>query len=318
MPPEIAGIHHVTAIAGDPRQNLHFYTAVLGLRLVKLTVNYDDPQSYHLYYGDALGRPGTLMTFFAWPGTARGRQGNGQVVATAFAVPEGSLPYWAARLAEHGVSAGEPLVRFDGRVLIFRDPDGLPLELVAASPLDSERAWRAGPVAPEHAIHGLHHVTLSEEGYQRTAALLSETLGFRLAGEQDNRFRYAAGAGGPGALVDIVCAPDSRPGRVSLGTVHHVAWRTPDDASQAAWRREIAAQGYNVTPVMDRTYFRSIYFREPGGVLFEIATDTPGMTVNEPAERLGSRLVLPAWLEPRRSQIEAVLPPLDLPAGAPF
>ncbi len=313
MEKSILGIHHVTAIAGEPQRNIDFYVGVLGLRLVKLTVNFDDPASYHLYYGDGQGHPGTIMTFFPWPGGAPGRIGTGQVTVTSFAVPEGSLEYWVGRFQEYSIHHEESLSLTGERTLSFRDPDGLQLELVSSKDANPDRAWEGGSVPIEFAIRGFHHVTLSEEGYDRTAALLTETLGFRLVESRGNQFRYSIGSGGPGAIVDLLCTPDGRPGRVSIGTVHHVAWRTPTHDQQVLWRS--ALHSYNVTPVIDRKYFHSIYFREPGGVLFEIATDPPGFAVDEPAEALGSRLQLPPWLEPRRAELEARLPKVQLPAA---
>jgi glyoxalase family protein len=310
MSRELLGIHHITAIAGDPQQNLDFYTGVLGLRLIKLTVNYDDPQTYHLYYGDGHGNPGTILTFFPWPGTRKGRQGNGQVTHTSFSVPEGALEFWEKRLTEHGRTFEGPYRRFQEQVIGFSDPDGLQLELVAGPSLKPEKSWPGGPIPLEYAIHGFHNATLAEEGYERTASLLTDTLGFRLVQQERNRFRYAVGPAECGSVVDVICSPDSSMGRVALGTVHHIAWRTSDDQQQSEWHRDIARQGYNISPVMDRTYFHSIYFREPGGVLFEIATDSPGFTVDEPLESLGTKLALPDWLEPHRGQIEARLTPI--------
>src|SRR5262245_3693142 len=317
MSKEILGIHHVTAIASDPQRNLDFYTGILGLRLVKLTVNYDDPQTYHFYYGDGHGHPGTILTFFPWPGAKKGHQGNGQVTVTSFSVPAASLPFWAKRLTEHSVEFEGPQSRFHEEVIEFSDPDGLRLELVAGLPLNSEKSWQAGPIPAEFAIHGLHSATLAEEGYERTASLLTDTLGFRLVQQQGNRFRYAVASGESGSLVDVVCTPDGSIGQVAAGAVHHIAWRTPDDPQQGEWRKEISRLGFNVSPVLDRKYFHSIYFREPGGVLFEIATDPPGFTVDEATESLGTKLVLPDWLEPQRSRIEARLPPIRLSRAQP-
>jgi glyoxalase family protein len=309
----IPGIHHVTAIAGDPQRNLDFYAGMLGLKLVKLTVNYDDPGTYHLYYGDAQGRPGTILTFFPWPGARKGRVGSGQIRSIAFSIPRHSAEFWLDRLGGHGVVHEEHAL-FGERVLSFADPDGLRLELIAGS--DPREGYAGGAAPPEHAIRGIHGVTLAEEGYERTAALLTSTMGFRKTAEEGNRFRFETGAGGAGATADVECVPDLSPGRVSAGSVHHVAWRTPDDAGQVAWHDTIADAGLNVTPVIDRKYFHSIYFREPGGVLFEIATDPPGFAVDEPAGQLGTRLMLPPWLEPHRAELEKVLPPLRLPAFA--
>lgn len=310
---EILGIHHVTAIAGDPQANVDFYTKVLGLRLVKRTVNFDDPGTYHLYYADELGRPGTILTFFPWPGAPRGRRGTGQLTVISFSVPARSLDHWVDRLTSHDVEIEEMGERFGAQTLAFLDPDGLLLELVAGD-RDERKPWERGPVPIEHAIRGFHSVTLTESGYEATADLLTDGMGFRAVAEERDRFRFAAGDGAPGALVDLVVAPDAPPGLVAAGTVHHVAWRAAGDEEQRAWRRRLAERGLNVTPVLDRQYFRSIYYREPGGVLFEIATDPPGFTADEPPERLGCELKLPPWLERHRSRIEGVLPHLRWPA----
>ena len=310
----VQGIHHVTAIAGDPQRNLDFYTGVLGLRLVKATVNYDDPATYHFYFGDREGRPGTILTFFPWPGAPRGRRGPGQVTAVSFRVPDGALGFWAQRLRSGGIPFEGPAPRFDEECLTMSDPDGLPLELVSRPGAAEGDPGGRGPVPPAYAVRGFHGVTLSLEGYERTAGVLAGTLGFRRARETGNRFRYQAGDGGIGGTVDLLCVPSAALGRVAAGTVHHVAFRARDAQEQAALRRRISDAGCDVTPVIDRTYFRSIYFREPGGVLFEIATDAPGFAVDEPADRLGTRLVLPGWLEPERPRLERILPPVRLPA----
>jgi glyoxalase family protein len=310
----ILGIHHITAIAGDPQENVDFYTGVLGLRLVKVTVNFDDPEAYHLYYGDGHGRPGTILTFFAWPGARRGRQGNGQVTAASFAVPKGSLNFWRERLAEHTVASELVPERFGQRVLSFHDMDGMRLELVETPAPEPSHFWEGGDVSAEFAVHGFHGATLSETGYERTAALLTDTMGFRLLGKEQSRFRYEpvhAHPSGPGRILDVICAPTGQEGRVAVGTIHHIAFRTPDDVQQHEWLAEVGQLGFNVSPVMDRIYFHSIYYREPGGVLFEIATDSPGFAVDEPVEKLGEALKLPPWLEALRPQIETALPPLE-------
>lgn len=315
MDKQLLGIHHITGIAGDPQGNVDFYAGVLGLRLVKLTVNFDDPGTYHLYYGDGIGHPGTIVTFFPWANGQKGRQGTGQVTAISFAVPKGAIRYWADRLDEHRIVHKES-ERFGEQTLSFADPDGLGIELIATADLAAERAYAKGSVLPEFAIHGFHSSTLTESGYQRTAALLTDTMGFRLVQQEGNRFRYAAESGGPGAIADVVCAPEDRAGRVAVGTVHHIAWRTGDDRQQESWQAELTRLGYDVTPVIDRKYFHSIYYREPGGILFEIATDPPGFAVDEAPEDLGSKLQLPPWLEPARKELMAILPPLRLPDGA--
>jgi catechol 2,3-dioxygenase-like lactoylglutathione lyase family enzyme len=316
MTQTLPGIHHVTAIASDPQRNVEFYTQVLGLRLVKVTINYDDPASYHLYYGDALGRPGTILTFFAWPGGQRGRQGTGQATATAFAIAQASLGYWMERLGALGIKHEGPTARFDEKVLHLRDPDGLPLELVAHPTAAEREGWDGGPVPAEHAVRGVHSVTLWVDGAARTSAALTAGMGFREVAREETTTRFATGEGGPGALVDVRDAQGFWRGEVAVGTVHHIAWRTADDAQQVLWRSALAEHGLRATPVMDRQYFHSIYFREPGGVLFEIATDLPGFTADEAPDALGSDLRLPSWLEPHRALIAAGLPPLRLPGGA--
>lgn len=313
MNKQILGIHHVTAIAGDPQTNLDFYAGLLGLRLVKLTVNFDDPGTYHLYYGDGVGHPGTILTFFPWPGAPKGHRGTGQVTETAFAVPENAVGFWTARLAERRVAFKGPFDRFGERVISFADPDGLGIELIGTKMTRDDRAYQAGPVPLESAIRGFHSATLTQADPLETAALLTDTMGFKLVMQEGDRFRYAARSGDPASLVDIIHAPEERQGRVLVGTVHHIAWRTGDDEEQLRWRAELTRLNYGVSPVMDRRYFHSIYYREPGGILFEIATDPPGFSVDEAPDELGSKLVLPSWLEPERTKLEAVLPPLVLP-----
>ncbi len=307
-----AGIHHVTAIAEDPQENVDFYAGVLGLRLVKKTVNFDDPGSYHLYYGDAAGSPGTIMTFFTWPGAPRGRIGTGQVSATAFAVPQDSLGYWVERLLQHGVRFDQPKVRFDETVLAFRDPDGIAVEIVARAGAEGGEVWDRSPVPREHALRGISGVTLSERSAEVAENILTNLLGFTKVGEQDGRTRYLSAESG-GSFADVVAVPEGAVGQTAVGTVHHVAWRAPDEETEEAWREELAARGLGVTPVLDRNYFRSIYFREPGGVLFEIATDPPGFAVDEDPDHLGENLKLPSWLEKDRARIEEILPPVKLP-----
>jgi len=307
------GIHHITAIAGDPQANINFYTQVLGLRLVKLTVNYDDPSTYHLYFGDAAGNPGSILTFFAWPGAPRGRKGSGQAIATSFSISDGSIDYWTNRLKAHKIHFKGPDHRLEERVISFSDPDGLDLELVSTTISSDKNPWTKGPVPVEHAIRGFHHVTLSEQHDERTIQLLTQSMGFRSLGREGDWTRFETGQGGPGAIVDVLEQPTVPRGLISVGTVHHVAWRTPSDEEQLEWRAVLGNAGMNVTPVIDRKYFHSIYYREPGGVLFEIATEPPGFTVDQSVEELGTRLMLPPWLETRRQEIEASLSPLNLP-----
>jgi glyoxalase family protein len=318
MANELLGVHHVTAITGDAQRNIDFYVGVLGLRLVKKTVNFDAPDTYHLYYGDNIGTPGTILTFFAWPDAPKGVQGTGQATTISFVIAENALQYWRERLAQHGIETKEPISRFDEQVLAFTDPEGLGLELVAHKGAEQRSGWTTGPVPIEYAIRGIHSVTLSVTRKEQTVALLTQVLGFRSIGKADNRERYEVGRGenaGSGAFVDLLNLSGEAQGMVAIGSVHHVAWRTPDDEGQLQWRQKLAAIGANVTPQLDRTYFHSIYFREPSGVLFEIATDVPGFAVDEAPGELGSHLKLPPWLESTRSQLEKSLPPVHIPAG---
>jgi catechol 2,3-dioxygenase-like lactoylglutathione lyase family enzyme len=309
MSTDLLGIHHVTAITSDTQRNVDFYTGLLGMRLVKVTVNFDDPGSYHLYYGDEIGHPGTILTFFAWPGAPRGRPGTGQLSAVAFTIPQTSLDYWSQRLRSGGIQHQGPSTSLGESVLLLHDPDGMAIQLVAHPRAQERPGWPGGPIPAEHAIRGVHGVTVWEEGYEHTARHLTETLGFHLVAEEQNVSRYEVGAGGPGALITVRCAPEFPRGTIAAGSIHHVAWRTATDAQQQTWREVLSSQGENVTPILDRQYFHSIYFREPGGVLFEIATDPPGFTIDEPVEHLGSQLKLPPWLEPARKEIEQDLPP---------
>ena len=324
---KLLGTHHITAIAGDPQRNLDFYRKVLGLRFVKRTVNFDDPSTYHLYFGDRTGKPGTILTFFPWPGARRGARGNSQVVATSFAIPQGSLNYWSDRLKEHSITV-ENILRFDEQGLRFTDPDGLLLELIASdenhnatlpSPQSSQRSTRSrsrgGREAPgegEFAIRGFHAATLQLPDSAPTEKLLTETLGFQQIAEEGSRRRFSLGARSTSAQVDLVQRPDDPVGHIAAGTVHHIAFRAANDEEQLAWREKLVDLGLAVTPVIDREYFHSIYFREPGGILFEIATDGPGFAIDEPAEHLGESLKLPKQFEARRSAIEQTLPPISL------
>jgi catechol 2,3-dioxygenase-like lactoylglutathione lyase family enzyme len=305
----------VTAIVSDPQENVDFYAGLLGLRLVKTTVNFDDPHTYHFYFGDELGRPGTLITFFPWPSGRRGARGVGQVSAFAFAVPAASLGYWQERLSAAGVRFGGPETRFGSPTLSFYDPAGLLVELVGDEGDAAGEPWRDSPIPAEHAIRRIAGVTLVVPQQAPSAALLTETLGFRHIGSAGSHERYEVGAGASRTLVDVVGRPDVPRGRFGAGTVHHVAWRVADDAQELAWRELLIERGYQVTPVRDRSYFRSIYFSEPGGVIFELATDGPGFAIDEMPEVLGSHLMLPEWLEPRGSEIAAALPPFQVPTA---
>ncbi len=311
----IQGIHHITAIAGDPQRNLDFYSSVLGLRLVKLTVNFDDPGTYHFYFGNESGVPGSLLTFFPWPHAPHGTVGSGQVTAIAFAIPTGSASYWRARLSSRDVEIAHVHERFGEPVIAIADRDGLPLELIETPRARPERAWTGSPIDREHAIRGLHSATVSEEDHVQTARLLTETMGFAHVGSEGNRYRYCAAGNGPADLVDVVSAPGGAVGRPGAGTVHHIAWRTSDDAQQLQWRTELLRAGCDVTPVIDRNYFKSIYYREPGGVLFEVATNSPGFAIDEPLGHLGEHLMLPRRYESERATLERMLPRVILPSA---
>lgn len=306
----MSGIHHVTAIAGHAQRNFDFYTRTLGLRFVKRTVNFDDPGTYHFYYGDEAGNPGTILTFFPWEHAAPGRGGVGNTHQTAFRVPAASLGWWTHRFTEKGV-AYEPLEkRFGESVLAFSDPDGMSMALVGVADA-SEAAWTTGDIPAEHAIRGFRGVTLLLEKAERTGAILTDVLGFTEVAREGSVIRYQ-GTADIGGIVDIYEAGGFLRGRQGRGSVHHIAFRAKDDAEQEAMSKKLTEKhGMHPTEQKDRNYFRSIYFREPGGVLFEIATDVPGFAVDEPVETLGQSLKLPEFLEAHRADIETVLPKLE-------
>ena len=305
------GIHHVTAIASNPQKNVDFYTKVLGLRLVKQTVNFDAPHVWHLYYGDEHGSPASIMTFFPWPGVMPGREGAGLTTATAFSVPPESLGFWQQRMKQLEVETMDVFTRGDQEVLTLFDNDGMRLELVASDG-DQRSGWDGvSDIPQEHALRGLHEVTLSERAIDPTAGMLTNLLGMDLSGESNNSAVFEMGAGGAGASVNVVGGVAER-GLQAGGTVHHVAFRAPDLPTMELWQQELLSRGVSVTQIMDRQYFKSIYFREPGGVLFEIATDDPGFATDEPLLELGKKLKLPPWLEPSREQIENSLPKIEV------
>lgn len=307
----ITGIHHVTAIAADSQLNVDFYTGILGLRLVKKTVNFDAPDVYHFYYGDENGSPGSILTFFPYTGLVRGRHGKGMLNTTTFSVPANSIGYWEDRFKRFDVNYKPAEDRFDAETVIyFEDADGLGLELVF-NDKDTRAGFSYGQIPAEHAIKGLYNVEIWEEGYERTAGLLSGQLDHVLIAEKGNRFRFAA-TDAPGNYVDILCTPDSLRGLGGSGTVHHIAFATPDNPSQTAVQQKLLGIGMNPTPILDRNYFTSIYFREPGGVLFEVATSGPGFAIDETPEHLGELLKLPPQYESRRSRLENELPPVAL------
>lgn len=316
MSPNTSGLHHVTAIAGDPQRNADFYVGTLGLRFVKKTVNHDDTGTYHFYFGDGEGTPGTNITFFPWTDRGReGRFGAGQTKTTAYGIPRDSVDYWRDRLEAAGIDVTDDS-RFDDVVLRFSDPDGIELELVAADAEFDASPWTDGPVPIEHQLQGFYNVTLGVDSFGPTETILTDVLGYEFEAKADGRRRYCSATGGPGSLVDLV-ETDVDHGRMGVGTVHHVAFEAESEAEHERWRRAFAEAGLRPSVVIDRTYFQSIYVREPGGIRFEMATPEPGFTVDEDLEKLGSRLTLPGRLEDERDAIEAELPPFDGPALEP-
>ena len=312
MATPINGIHHITALASDAQRNLDFYTQVLGLRLIKLTVNFDDPGTYHFYFGDETGTPGTILTFFPFENARRGLVGAGQVGVISFSVPASSLAEWQKRLTYLNVPTSEVEEWFDEAVLTFQDPDGLRLKLVGTETANRLPGWKNGPLPVDQAIRGLHGATLLVGNLDGSAQLLEKVFGFERVMESSSHLRMKAPDSTFGSLIDLL--PVKERGLGGTGTNHHIAWRTPSDSDQLAWLDQLAGQGYRVTPVQDRQYFHSIYFREDSGILFEIATDIPGFQIDETLENLGSMLRLPAWYEPNREVIQANLPALTLPA----
>lgn len=306
----ILGLHHITAIAGDAKRNYDFYTRILGLRLVKKTVNFDDPGTYHFYFGDEVGTPGSILTFFPWEGIRPGRAGTGMATEIGYSVPQGSLAFWKDRFAAEGVRHLEVVQRFGEPLLAFRDPDGLLLHLVEPAHADERAPWTTNAVAAGVATRGFHNVVLTLRKMEPTARVLTDLLGYRLLQQEGNRYRFATDAIGTAHLVDIVEAPNEQAGINAAGTNHHIAFRVPNEEVLLYFREQVAASGLHITEKIDRNYFFSLYFREPGGVLFEIATDNPGFAVDEPVAQLGTALKLPAQYEAHRSQIESVLPVL--------
>lgn len=308
----IQGLHHITAVATDPHRNVNFYHNVLGQRLIKKTVNFDDPGTYHFYFGDEVGTPGTIMTFFPWANMRRGVLGNGETSAVGYSVPTSSLDYWAERLATHGVTLGERETRFGQAVLPFTDPDGMRLELIETADPSTVQLWHEGPIPTEYAMRGFHSVTLWLDEVEPTAKLLTEQMGYEFVARDGDRYRYKGASNDVGLYVDIVHRPGQPYGRFGAGSIHHIAFRTVDDKEQQEYLQTLRRAGQQVTPVQDRQYFHSIYFRSPGGVLFEVATDAPGFLYDEPVAELGSSLKLPPWLESQRARIENALPKIDV------
>ncbi len=306
----IVGLHHVTAFSSNPQRNLDFYTEVLGLRFVKRTINFDDPGTYHFYFADASGTPGTIMTTFPGPSRTRGIAGAGETTHVAFSVPLGSLGFWEKRLAEKTIPAERTGKRFDEDVLTLADPDGMKIELVGHANVIAPNPAADSDVPAEHSLRGFFGVTLLEHNAERTIPTL-KMLGFHQVAQQGTRLRFSAPGDALGNHIDLLIDPAAKLGRFGAGSVHHIAFRAPDAEAQLAWHEEIE-KTLQVTPVLDRDYFTSIYFREPGGVLFELATDPPGFTADEPLDSLGERLCLPKWLQPQRALIEQRLAPITL------
>ncbi|GMQ28302.1 ring-cleaving dioxygenase [Algoriphagus confluentis] len=313
MKPYITGIHHITAIAGDAQKNIDFYTGVLGLRLVKKTINFDAPDVYHFYFGDELGRPGTVFTTFPFQGARRGTKGTGELTYTSFSIGKDSLEFWIGRLKRHAVAVSDILTRFGEKLIRFEDHDGMGIELVSNNQ-DDRPGWTYGQIPAQHAIKGFYGATLNLRAKELTEQLLTRHMDYKFIGQEGDRYRFGT-EGMPGDIVDILIDKSGNRGMQSAGTVHHIAFRTANTQSQLAIQEILMQNGYQVTEVKDRNYFKSIYFREPGGVLFEIATDEPGFAIDEEEAHLGELLKLPEWAEPSRKRIEAGLVPVTLNPG---
>ena len=308
MQERILGLHHVTAIAGNAQRNHAFYSKVLGLRFIKKTVNFDDPGTYHFYFGDEIGSAGTILTFFPWEHITAGRRGSGQATEIGYSVPAGSLDFWMKRFDEHHVTYSKPTEKFGEQYLTFLDPDGLKLELIVSKTPDPRTPWTTPEVGSEVALRGFHHVTLTLASIKGTAQVLTDVFGYQLLEHHANRYRYGTDAVGTAAVIELVEVAGESPAVTAGGSVHHVAFRVKDDATLMHFREKVLAFGLSITPQIDRQYFHSLYFREPGGVLFEIATDNPGFMVDESLAELGTHLLLPPQHESRRARIEAHLP----------
>lgn len=310
MSNRVLGIHHITAIAGNAKRNHDFYTKVLGLRLVKKTVNFDDPGTYHFYFGNEVGAPGTILTFFPWEGIQQGKPGTGMATDIGYAVPHDSLPFWNERLSKLNTKITSAGKRFGEHYLSFEDPDGLPLTLIMPHKDDKRKPWETKDVSSNVAIRGFHSITLTLRSSKETAKILTDIFGYKLFAQEGDRFRYVTDAVDNASVVDLVEEPGAPRAVNAGGTIHHVAFRVADEKTLMEYREKIEAKGFAITPKIDRNYFFSLYFREPGGVLFELATDNPGFAIDEPVNELGSNLKLPVQYESRRSEIEKILPVL--------
>ena len=314
MKTSVHGIHHVTAISGKAQENLDFYVGVMGMRLVKKSVNQDAPDTYHLFYADAVGNPGTDLTFFPWPNMPPARLGIGFTVEVPFAVPTGTLDYWQERLAKNNVACGEIETRFGEKILPFKDPHGLQLALVETNDERQFVPWHESAVPVEYQLRGMHAVRLWERDLKSTEILLTQVMGFKPVGEENGWHRYGVEGGSSGKIIELKELPQERRGQWGTGGVHHVAWRVKDSAEEMSLRDSIEQAGLWPTAQIDRFWFKSVYFKEPGGALFELATDGPGFERDEKLEHLGEQLILPPWLEPQRQNIEAALPRLEMPS----
>ncbi|NLR77223.1 ring-cleaving dioxygenase [Chitinophaga eiseniae] len=310
MEKQILGLHHITAIAGDAQRNYDFYTGVLGLRMVKKTVNFDDPGTYHFYYGNEHGTPGTILTFFPWGNIASGRAGTGMATEITYAVPEGSLDVWKERLSRFNVPFSEIKEHFGEPYLAFTDPDGLNINLMVPKTPDTRTPWETDQVKADMATRGFHSTTLSLKEIDATASVLTDIFGYRLLAQEGNRYRFITDTVQQAGIIDLLALPEGQRGLSGAGINHHVAFRVANDTIQMEYQEKVLSKGLQITPQIDRDYFFSLYFREPGGVLFEIATDNPGFTVDEPLDKLGTSLKLPKQYEPSRGEIEKVLPVL--------
>ncbi|MDP1676939.1 MAG: ring-cleaving dioxygenase [Bacteroidota bacterium] len=313
MKNKILGIHHITAMASDAQRNVDFYVLVLGLRFVKKSINQDAPDVYHLYYGDEVGSPGTAMTFFPFGRASRGTRGNGEISRVGFSVPTISKDFWINHLSKKGISFSGPERKFENDIMTFLDPDGMMIELVFSDKQILKFPWKQGPIPVEHAIRNFFGVTMNLASLEASATVLNDVLGFHSVSQNGNTHRFLVGEGSDEAAIDIIVNPNIPFARQSAGSVHHIAWRAKDFVAHEEWQRFVEQGGLSPTEVIDRFYFHSIYFREPGGVLYEIASDNPGFTVDEPLDQLGTHLMLPPWYEIHREKIERTLPPISIP-----
>jgi glyoxalase family protein len=310
MEEKVLGLHHITAIAGNAKRNLDFYTNILGQRFVKKTVNFDDPGTYHFYFGNETGIPGTVLTFFPWQNVRQGYNGTGMATNIGYSVPEGSLEFWENRFKQFKVKHQEILEKFGERYLPFQDPDGLNIDFIIPNKPDTRKQWLTNEIKSDVATKGFHSVTLTLRRAEPTVAVLTDILGYHLLKQEGNHYRFVTDSIDNANIVDLIIAPDMPAGLNAAGTNHHVAFRVKDENILMDYREKVLSKGYNITPKIDRDYFFSLYFREPGGVLFELATDNPGFTKDEPVSELGTHLKLPKHYESARAEIEKVLPDL--------